>query len=409
MKMKKIILSVTQGTLLVLLCNLAGCNQKDGQSPEQADEDSVELHSPQQITALIPKRVKDRADWGEDIGRIMAELNIRQTQENVCSVIAVVDQESNFNANPKVPDLGRKAITAFKTEVPQKFIRQFGPTLGPAVSRYFDYVLINEPDHNNSFLKQIEQVKTEQQLDVIYRQMFAYVAKQFYAHSLANAAAKWMGKDISEENNPITTIGSMQVSVQYARNHQTDRKNVNELRDYLYTREGGLYYGIHRLMTYPANYDKEIYRFADYNSGMYSSRNAAIQQDLVELLKTELVLDGDLLSYDKDGEVITSPSQTEVALNQLFADYHVEMSADEIREDLLKEKQPDFEQTDTYQQVLAIYQQKMGKKPPYAVMPQVTISGPKLKQDYNTNWYASNVQRRFEACMQRGQRRHRGR
>ena len=50
-------------------------------------------------------------------------------------------------------------------------------------------------------------------------------------------------------------------------------------------------------MMYPADYEKPIYRFADYNSGMYSSRNAAFQSMLNSLTDAELSLDGDLLLY----------------------------------------------------------------------------------------------------------------
>ena len=46
------------------------------------------------------------------------------------------------------------------------------------------------------------------------------------------------------------------------------------MREELYTRRGGVYYGAHRLLAYPAAYDQPLYRFADYNSGMYASRNA---------------------------------------------------------------------------------------------------------------------------------------
>lgn len=412
MKIKNVWAGVAQGTVAVLmLAGLTSCKQENHQLQEDndgMDEQSVILKSSEQVSRLIPARVKDRAGWAADMSRIMDELGVSKTKENVCSVIAIVDQESNFDANPVVPDLGVKAIKAFQTEVPQKFMRQFGATLGPAVARYFDYVLKNEPSINNSFLEQIKGVKTEQELDLIYRQIFDYVAKQFYADSLTNAAAKFIGKDISEDNNPITTIGSMQVLVQYARDHQRDHMSVNELRDYLYTREGGLYYGIHRLMKYPADYDKEIYRFADYNSGMYSSRNAAVQQDLSKLLNMDIALDGDLLSYDKSGHALEAPSQTEAAINQLFADHHMALKPEKIRADLLKEKESDFEKTDTYIQVLSIYEQQMGKMPPYAIMPQVAIIGPKLKHEYNTNWYADNVNRRFEACMSRG-RHHRKR
>lgn len=62
-------------------------------------------------------------------------------------------------------------------------------------------------------------------------------------------------------------------------------------------------------MEYPADYDKAIYRFADYNSGVYSSRNAAFQRMLNALTKTEISLDGDLLLYNKDGDVKSNQSK----------------------------------------------------------------------------------------------------
>lgn len=395
----KLVLSLT------ILSSLSACKEKNaktesiGTAPET---DQIVLNNPVKISRLIPARVKDREVWAVDIARIMDELKIAKTKENVCSVIAVVDQESNFVANPAVPGLGAKAIKAFQTEVPEKFVKQFGPTLGPAISRYFIYVLVNEPSKENSFLNQMRTVKTEQELDLIYRQIYIYVSKQFYANKLANAAANLMGKDLGERNNPITTIGSMQVSVQYARDHQRDNASVNELRDYMYTREGGLYYGIHRLMKYPAAYNQAQYRFADYNSGMYSSRNAAFQENINKLLDIDMALDGDLLFYDKNSKALAMTSQTEAALNQLFADHGLDFKPEKIRADLLKEKEPDFENTATYNKVLELYKQQFTKMAPYAIMPQVIISGPKLSKDYNTNWYASNVNRRYTNCMRIG-------
>jgi hypothetical protein len=177
-----------------------------------------------------------------------------------------------------------------------------------------------------------------------------------------------------------------------------------ELRTDLYSQYGGLYYGIHRLMMYPADYDRAIYRFADYNSGMYSSRNAAFQTMLNAVAELDLDLDGDLLLYTKDGSERAQKSQSETALISLFALEKVLITPRQIRSDLKKEKEKKFEETATYQEISRLYQEKTGKDPMYAVMPEVVISGPKLSRDYNTNWFASRVNGRYETCMQRAKR-----
>jgi hypothetical protein len=157
-------------------------------------------------------------------------------------------------------------------------------------------------------------------------------------------------------------------------------------------------------MEYPADYDEAIYRFADYNSGMYSSRNAAFQKMLGALTEAEISLDGDLLLYNKDGDVKSTQSQTEKELIAVFAQNNVLVTPRQIRADLKKEKEKKFEDTQTYLAVQKLYQKKTNKEPMYAVMPQVVISGPKLSRDYNTNWFASRVNGRYEQCMLKAKR-----
>ncbi len=227
---------------------------------------------------------------------------------------------------------------------------------------------------------------------------------QHYHVSALTGAAKLVGQDIGEKLNPITTLGSMQVHINYAKELKRKAGGIAELRNDLYTQYGGLYYGIHRLMEYPADYDEAIYRFADYNSGMYSSRNAAFQKMLGALTEAEISLDGDLLLYNKDGDVRSTQSQTEKELIAVFAQNNVLVTPRQIRADLKKEKEKKFEDTQTYLAVQKLYQKKTNKEPMYAVMPQVVISGPKLSRDYNTNWFASRVNGRYEQCMLKAKR-----
>lgn len=161
--------------------------------------------------------------------------------------------------------------------------------------------------------------------------------------------------------NPITTLGSMQVHINYAKANKRSSMNTAALRDDLYTEYGGLYYGIHRLMVYPADYDKAIYRFADYNSGMYSSRNAAFQKMLKELTDKDISLDGDLLLYTKDGDPRATQSESEKELITVFASNNVLVTPRQIRDDLKLEKEKKFESTQTYIALTKLYKSKLAK------------------------------------------------
>ena len=385
-------------SIIAACISLSACGDNawwsNGKEPEMEAE---------QIKKVIPARVNDRQSWAQDIFDIMQELSIPKTKQNVCSVVAVVDQESNFVADPTVPGLGEKAVQEINSRLKEKFEAKLGETIGGTVAEYFEDVLKNQPSPDNNYMSQMRKVKTERELDLLYREIFDYMSKHYHVSALTGAA-KLVGQDIGEKMNPITTLGSMQVHINYAKEHKRQSGSIAELRNDLYTQYGGLYYGIHRLMKYPADYDKAIYRFADYNSGMYSSRNAAFQRMLNAMTKTEINLDGDLLLYTKNGDIKATQSQTEKELIAIFAQNNILVTPRQIRSDLKKEKEKKFEDTQTYLAVQKLYQNKTQKEPIYATMPQVVISGPKLSRDYNTNWFASRVNGRYETCMQRAKR-----
>lgn len=399
--MKKSLLlssAVKPFSILTLSVILAACGDnswwsKNNQPTLDAD----------QIKQLLPPRINERSAWAKDIFDITEQLDIPQTKENICSIVAVADQESNFVADPQVAGLGEKAVKEVEDRLDEKFKDKLGDAIGGTLAGYFQEVLKNQPSPDNNYLSQMRRVKTERQLDELYREIFSYMSKHYHVSALTGAA-KLVGQDFAEKLNPVTTLGSMQVHIGYAKEHKRQGGNIAALRSDLYSRYGGLYYGIHRLMMYPADYNKAIYRFADYNSGMYSSRNAAFQSMLNALTNTKLDLDGDLLLYTNDGSIRSTISQSERELTSVFASNNMLVTPRQIRTDLKKEKKKDFEDTATYRAVTKLYQEKMAKEPMYAIMPEVVISGPKLSRDYNTNWFATRVNGRYQSCMQRAKR-----
>jgi hypothetical protein len=217
---------------------------------------------------------------------------------------------------------------------------------------------------------------------------------------VAARLARLLGSGSVDDLNPVTTLGSMQVSLAYAHTlAEYESLEDGELRDLLYTRAAGLRAGTARLLGYEAAYDRPAYRFADYNAGLYASRNAAFQEQLAALTGQTLALDGDLLAYDehgkpKGGETDTLKAMLTFGRTHGFWDSTVRRAARD-------EKSADFEGTSLWKSVREAWRQANGREPPYARIPRVTLTSPKLAGPRSTEWFARAVTARYQKCLGR--------
>jgi len=282
----------------------------------------------------------------------------------------------------------------------EDYARHLGPLSEPAVH----WVLRRKvPGSDHSFADRIDRARTEKDLDLLFREVLTYYRERFPATLWAiDAANRGLGGRSLDALNPITTAGSMQVSVSFAQEWaRAHGEDPNQVRDEIYTMRGGLRYGIARLLGYPAHYAEPIFRFADYNAGPYSSRNAAIQAQLNTLVDSRLIRDGDLLIYDRDGRPSASDSKTLKAFLEFRRRFAPEISTQEIRKSLLLEKTIDLEETRPWKALRSAFQEKMHRPPRYAILPTVKIISPKIKGTKSTKWFARSVDRRYKACMKR--------
>ena len=348
----------------------------------------------EQVAELIPAHVKEREGWAQDVMAALEAQRVHPSAEPVCQVLAVIEQESGFQANPVVNELPR---------IVRKRLDDYAGKLGVVGRKAMEKLMQHRaPGQSQSFEARLKAVRTEQDLDRLFRELLQAYEEQYPAvYTAADLASELFSSQSLEELNPITTAGSMQVSVRFAREQNDEDRPEAEVREELYTRAGGVKYGTARLLGYEAGYSQSLYRFADYNSGLYSSRNAALQGQVSELTQLPLTLDGDLLLYDAEGEPRDEDSRTLTALLTFRARHAPELSERQVRRDVKKEKQRDFEETETWRAVKKSYERVTGKRPEYAQLPQVTLKSPKLSRERTTGWFARSVDQRYQRCMTR--------
>ena len=289
----------------------------------------------------------------------------------------MIEQESTFQADPVVPGLSQivwKEIEARREKIhlPRLLV---------------DAALLKTSPDGRSYKARIDSLRTEKQMNELFEDMIS---------ELPN------GKSLLGGYNPVRTGGPMQVSIAFAEEQIREKAypypRRDSVRTEVFTRRGGVYFGVAILLDYPAPYSKILYRFADFNAGRFSSRNAAFQSAVARLSGQALAMDGDLLRY-KDGAPSSEPSATLSALTAIGG--RLGLSRDALIRDLRLEKTSAFAQTALYARVFALADAAAGSPVPREAMPQIDLKSPKIQRKLTTAWFAERVDGRHRTCLGR--------
>jgi hypothetical protein len=350
------------GAGVLLAAGLVACQGPRGPTPAETRAD---------IVRRMPATVPDRAGWARDIQTAFAVQEIAPTPAHVCSVLAVVAQESGYRSDPPVPGLPKIASTEIHRRAASLHVPAF----------VVDAALRMHAPDGSTYAEQLGRVRTEKDLSALFEEMIDRVP---------------LGRRLLSGLNPVHTAGPMQVSIAFAQSHARAYPYSVEgsIRQEVFSRRGGLYFGIAHLLGYPTHYTRSLYRFADYNAGWYASRNAAFQRAVAVATGSALELDGDLI---RPRAAMDAPGATEVALRRLAPQLGLDAAA--IRRDLQSSDRLAFEDTTLYRRVYAAAEARAKGPLARARVPDITLHSPKITRKLSTAWFAGRVDARFERCM----------
>jgi hypothetical protein len=107
--------------------------------------------------------VADPAGWAKDLLAAFSEAGLVPDATRVCAVVAVLQQESGFQADPAVANLGGLVRSRLNEEA-----ERYGP-LGPAAMERL--LRDRAPGDRRTFDERITRLRTERELDLLFRDM----------------------------------------------------------------------------------------------------------------------------------------------------------------------------------------------------------------------------------------------
>src|SRR6478672_1879132 len=178
---------LVRGAAFVALCTgllwLAACSSPEAPPPPA----EVRAH----VLRLLPTRVADRPGWAADVQVAFDALELKPSTQNLCAVLAVAEQESNYTVDPVVPGLGRIALAELDRRASEHGVPAF---LMHAALKF------TSPD-GHSYEERLAAARTEQDLSRIYEDFIGTVP---------------LGRRLLAGGNPVRTGGPMQVSIAFA-------------------------------------------------------------------------------------------------------------------------------------------------------------------------------------------------
>ena len=118
--------------------------------PPPVDPDAVRA----EIMRLLPAKTETAQGWAIDIFAAFEALKIPPTSEHICGVLAVIEQESNFQVDPQVPDLPAIARREIEARAASHHIPKF----------MVDAALEIRSANGSSFRERLEHARTEKDL-----------------------------------------------------------------------------------------------------------------------------------------------------------------------------------------------------------------------------------------------------
>jgi len=351
--------------LLGFIAALSAC------TPSEPPPDPVEVRA--RIVRLLPTTLADRQGWATDIYAAFAAQGIRPATPNLCATLAVIEQESGFNTDPVVPGLAKIA----RAEIDRRAEQHDIPLLLVSAALLF------KSPNGKTYEDRIAAVRSEHDLDRIFEDFIGSVP---------------LGRRLLGGANPVHTAGPMQVSIAFAEQYAKARPYpypIDEsIREEVFTRRGGVYFGVAHLLAYKTSYPQMRYRFADYNAGFYASRNAAFQQAVSIASGIPLDLDGDLVRYGRKKNDI---GPTELAVQSLAP--ALAMSSTQIHRTLQQGETARFEDSDLFKNVFALAEKQTHKSLPREMLPRIRLDSPKITRSLTTEWFATRVEQRYKRCI----------
>lgn len=348
-------------------------------------------------------------EWTESIYTAMTNNRIPPTPQNIAVSITLMQRESSFREDPSIPDT-RLMYARYREKLERK-IDALPSIFSPFRSQILGVVTSYEARYKADFLA----CKTESQVETLMTRVFTDLDADptlqtlFATPFIGSQLKDYWKQETQSYRNPIQTYGAMQVNLDRARVILQEKgmtfANDAALKRYLYTRDGNLNVGFSLVGDGIREYLDSgrgaiDHVFADYNAGPYACRNAAVQTSLNQLMGSHLDPDGDLLSYDKDGRPLATPSNTELQMRALRDRFHLGLTDAEIRRDLLKDKTDGFERTQLANLLETTYRTRLGTPPPKALIPAArTQSADKWGQNFSVRDYVAGCKRTYSGVL----------